>query len=262
MTSQELALQTSAYMKIAFDYLPPIIGAILVLIVGRMIANWLYGFVSRTLSKTKVDVTLQPVIASVARYAALGLTLLVVLQQFGVQTASLLAILGTIGLAVGLALQGTLSNVAAGLMLLFLRPFEVGDRIEAGGAEGVVLGIDMFHTNLRTTDGVDIVIPNSNILSGTIRNMSNFPERVVSTKLTVALESDPDRAATALREILDADPLVIKDRPRNVAVKSLSAGGSEIDISAWVKNEDFVQARTNILNAARKRFAQDEIKLA
>jgi small conductance mechanosensitive channel len=262
MNGQDLANQTSAFFKLAMDYLPPILGALIVLFVGRMIANWLHGFVTRALQKTKVDQTLQPVIASVVRYLALGLTILVVLQQFGVQTASLLAILGTIGLAVGLALQGTLSNVAAGLMLLFLRPFEVGNHIEAGGAEGIVLGIDMFHTNLRTTDGVDIVIPNSNILSGTIRNMSNFPERVVSTKLTVALESDPDRAASALREILEGDPLIIKERPRNVALKGLSSGGSEIDISAWVKNEDYVQARTNILNAARKRFAKDDIKLA
>lgn len=262
MNGQDLANQTSAYFKLAMDYLPPIIGALIVLFVGRLLANWIYSFVTRALQKTKVDMTLQPVIASVARYVVLGLTLLVVLQQFGVQTASLLAILGTIGLAVGLALQGTLSNVAAGLMLLFLRPFEVGDQIEAGGATGMVLGIDMFHTNLRTTDGVDIVIPNSNILSGTIRNMSNFPERVVSSKLTIALESDPDKAAALVRDILEANTNIIKDRPRTVSLKSLSGGGCELECSAWVRNEDYADVRSAILVAMRERFAKADIKLA
>lgn len=261
MNGQDLANQTSAFFKLAMDYLPPIVGALIVLFAGRMLAGWMHTFVTRALQKTKVDLTLQPVIASVARYIVLGLTLLVVLQQFGVQTASLLAILGTIGLAVGLALQGTLSNVAAGLMLLFLRPFEVGDQIEAGGANGMVLGIDMFHTNLRTTDGVDIVIPNSNILSGTIRNMSNFPERVVSARVTVALESDPDKAAGLVRGVLEGHERIIKDRPRTVALKSLSGGGCELECSAWVRNEDYADVKSSILAAIRLQFAKADIKL-
>jgi small conductance mechanosensitive channel len=262
MNGQELAAQTGALWKLVLEYAPPIVGALIVLFAGRLIANWLYRFVTRALRKTKIDLTLQPVIASVVRYIALGLTVLVVLQQFGVQTASLLAILGTVGLAIGLALQGTLSNVAAGLMLLFLRPFEVGDHVEAGGAEGVVLGIDMFHTNLRTTDGVDIVIPNSNILSGTIRNMSNFPERVIKTNITIALESDPGVAAKLARDVLEAQPQVIKERDRTVAVKQLSGGGSQIAISAWVKNEDYESAMSNVLMDLRERFAREDVKLA
>jgi Mechanosensitive ion channel/Conserved TM helix len=152
MDPKELAQQTSMLWKLALEYMPPIVGAFIVLFIGWTIANWVRRFVTQALERTKIDATLKPVIASVARYIVLGLTLMVVMQQFGVQTASLLALLGTIGLAIGLALQGTLSNVAAGLMLLFLRPFEVGNHVEAGGAEGVVLGIDLFHTNLRTTD--------------------------------------------------------------------------------------------------------------
>ena len=261
MNSNEIVAQTSAVWKLLLEYAPPVIGALIVLLVGRWLASWLFGFTTRALQKTKVDATLQPVIASIVRYIALGLTLLVVLQQFGVQTASLLAILGTIGLAVGLALQGTLSNVAAGLMLLFLRPFEVGDHVEAGGAEGVVLGIDMFHTNLRTTDGVDIVIPNGNILSGTIKNMSNFPERVVETTVNVALDSDPERAAAIVRDVLATESTVIQDRDRTVAVKTLTSGGCELKISAWVRNEDYAGARSNILTGIRARFTSEGVQL-
>lgn len=262
MDTTAITEQTSALWKLLLEYGPRVIGALVVLFMGTIIAKWAVAFVIRALTKTKVDVTLRPVIASIARYVILGFTALIVLQQFGVETASLLALLGTIGLAVGLALQGTLSNVAAGLMLLFLRPFEVGDVVEAGGSTGTVLGVDLFHTNLRNNDGVDIVVPNSNILSGTIRNMSHFPERVLTTSVTIAAGADLGRAVTILRDTLDGQALVIAERERNVAVKALSGGGSEISVSAWVKNEDYREARTEYLTAVRAALTRDGIDLA
>jgi small conductance mechanosensitive channel len=261
MNPTELAQQTSALWKLTLEYAPPVVGALLVLFAGWTIANWVRKLVTRGLEKTKIDATLKPVIASVVRYIVLGLTLMVVMQQFGVQTASLLALLGTIGLAIGLALQGTLSNVAAGLMLLFLRPFEVGDHVEAGGAEGLVLGIDLFHTNLRTTDGVDIVIPNGSILSGTIKNMSTFPERIIATSFTLPPEADAGKALGLVQETLAAQPLIAHERENSVSVKSLAAGGAEINISAWVRNEHYRDARTNLLLAVKERFRQAKIAL-
>ncbi|MBM3608247.1 MAG: mechanosensitive ion channel [Alphaproteobacteria bacterium] len=262
MNKDDIAAQGSAFFRLVMEYAPPVIGALLVLFAGWTIASWLFRFVSRSLEKTKVDVTLQPVIASVVRYIVLALTLMVVLQQFGVQTASLLALLGTIGLAIGLALQGTLSNVAAGLMLLFLRPFEVNNRVIVGeGLEGIVLGVDLFHTNLRTTEGVDIVIPNGVILSGAIRNLSNFPERVVRTEITVALESDPGQAAKAVREALEENNLLIAEREKIVSIRSLSAAGSLLAVHAWVKNEDFAAARNDLLASIRRKLLERDIKL-
>lgn len=261
MNKDEIAAQGSAFLKLVMEYAPPVIGALLVLFGGWTIANWLYKLVTRALEKTKIDATLKPIIASVVRYIALALTLMVVLQQFGVQTASLLALLGTIGLAIGLALQGTLSNVAAGLMLLFLRPFEVNDRVIVGdGLEGIVLGVDLFHTNLRTTEGVDIVIPNGVILAGAIRNLSNFPERVVRTEITVALESDPGQAAQAVREALNENDLLVADREKIVTIRSVSAAGSILAVHAWVRNEDFAMARNNLNAAIRKKFLERDIK--
>ena len=262
MNAAEVSKQTMELWNLVLQYAPPVLGALVVLFVGRAIANWLYRLTNRGLEKTKIDVTLKPVIAAAVRYVALGLTILIVLQQFGVQTASLLAILGTIGLAIGLALQGTLSNVAAGLMLLFLRPFEVGDRVVAGGSEGVVLGIDMFHTNLRTNDGVNIYVPNSAILGGAILNMSSFPERIVSVSLNMSLDTDPDLASKVVREALASQDNILQDRESTVAIKSLTGGGYELGVSAWVRDENYAAARTNLLRAVRERFAASGVKLA
>jgi small conductance mechanosensitive channel len=262
MDPKELAQQTSMMWRLAMEYAPPIVGALVVLFVGWTIANWVRKFVTRALEKTKIDATLKPVIASVVRYIVLGLTLMVVMQQFGVQTASLLALLGTIGLAIGLALQGTLSNVAAGLMLLFLRPFEVGNHVEAGGAEGVVLGIDLFHTNLRTTDGVDIVIPNGAILSGTIKNMSAFPERIIDSVITLPADTDTGKALNAIRDVIGKQAKIPQDRENTVSIKALPGGGAEIHVAAWVKNEDYQDTRTALLLAIKERFVKDKLAMA
>lgn len=262
MNAQEVANQTSALMRMVMEYGPPLLGALAVLIIGWTIANWLQRFVARALDRTRVDPTLRPLIASVVRYLILGITLMIVLQQFGVQTASLIAVLGTIGLAIGLALQGTLSNVAAGLMLLFLRPFEVGDHVEAGGSEGIVLGIDMFHTNLRTVDGVDIVIPNGSILSGNIKNMSRFPERIIAVTISVAADADLGRAMAALREVVAAQPDLKQSGENNVFVRALPGGGGELALTVWVKNEQFRAARSALLLAIKERFTRDSIAFA
>lgn len=261
MNAQDVANQTSLFLRLVMEYAPPIIGALIVLFAGWTIANWLRTLAASALDRTKIDATLKPVLASAVRYIALGVTMMVVLQQFGVQTASLLALVGTIGLAIGLALQGTLSNVAAGLMLLFLRPFEVGNHVEAGGAEGVVLGIDLFHTNLRTLDGVDIVIPNGSILSGNIRNMSTFPERVIATSVIVSADADLADAMTIARGILEGHPKVQKEREQVVAVKSLQGGAAEVAMSVWVRNEDYRDVRSAILSEIKLRFEKAGIKL-
>ncbi|MGL4636853.1 MAG: mechanosensitive ion channel family protein [Beijerinckiaceae bacterium] len=262
MNPQEIAQQTSVLWKLVLEYAPPVVGALIVLFIGWTLANWLRRFITAALANTKIDATLKPVIASTVRYIVLGLTLMVVMQQFGVQTASLLALLGTIGLAIGLALQGTLSNVAAGLMLLFLRPFEVGNHVEAGGAEGVVLGIDLFHTNLRTTDGVDIVIPNGSILSGTIKNMSAFPERIIDTVINLPGETDAGKALAAIHDVLTKQERILHDRDNTVSIKSLAGGGAEIHVAAWVKNEDYHAARTALLLAVKQRAVKDKLALA
>ncbi|MCA0423578.1 MAG: mechanosensitive ion channel [Proteobacteria bacterium] len=262
MNENAIIEHTSALWRMFIEYAPSVLGAFVVLVVGFYVASWINRLVVRALDRSRIDLTLRPLIASMVRYLVLALTALIVLQQFGVQTASLAALLGTVGLAIGLALQGTLSNVAAGLMLLLLRPFEVGDVIEAAGATGTVLSIDLFHTNMRSHDGVDIVVPNGSILSGVIRNMSHFPERVLKVNLSVAAGADLGAAISELQTIVGALPDLIAERGTTVAVKALSGGASDIEIQIWVPNEHYVSARTTLLTEVRQRFGQKAIALA
>ena len=124
-----------------------------------------------------------------------------------------------------------------------------------------MLGIDLFHTNLRTLDGVDIVIPNSSILSGNIRNMSAFPERVIATSIVVSADSDLSGAIGIVRDIIGANPKVQKEREQVVAVKSLQGGAAEMSIAVWVLNEDYRDVRSAILSDIKQRFEKDGIKL-
>lgn len=172
---QQFAEQNSG---LALDYGINLAAAILILVVGWIGAGWTKRFVLRALDRRPgVDASIKPIIASVARYAILILVFATVLARFGVQTASIIAVIGAAGLAIGLALQGTLSNLAASVMLIFLRPFKVGDFIDAGGVGGTVEEIGLFLSQLKTVDGIYIAVPNSQLWGQAITNYSRLPTR-------------------------------------------------------------------------------------
>src|SRR5215469_3267272 len=153
------------------NFLPRLLAAIIILIVGSLVATWIGQAVRKVLARSgRVDPTVQPVIAAVVRYSILALVLVAALGQLGIQTASLLAVVGAVGLAIGLALQGTLTNIAAGIMLLWLRPFRIGDYIEVGGQSGTVEEIGLFNCRLRTFDGLYLFMPNSAIWNAPLKN--------------------------------------------------------------------------------------------
>ena len=161
----EIDAVVAALSTLAVTYGMAVLGAIAILIGGWLIAGWLEKGVDRSLGRVShMDPTLRPFIASLVRYGILILTVIIVLGQFGVQTASIIAILGAAGLAIGLALQGTLQNIAAGIMLLFLRPFQVGDFISTSSASGVVKEIGLFATEFETLDGLYLLAPNWRLL--------------------------------------------------------------------------------------------------
>ncbi len=181
--------------------------AILVLIAGWIVAGvlsrWSAGLIA---SRLRRDATVAPLVGQVVRYAVLFVTIIVVLGQFGVETASILAVLGAAGLAVALALQGTLSNIAAGIMLVFLRPFSVGDYIEAdGGIVGTVVEVGLFATQLKTQEGVYIFAPNSKLSNAKIANYSRERTRVVELKFKVPRTADLSRVRAALTERLKSE---------------------------------------------------------
>jgi small conductance mechanosensitive channel len=164
-----------------------IAGALVILIAGFIVAGWAQKALHRALTRSgKIDATVTPFLANTVRYTILIFVLIAVLAQFGVQTASIIAALGTIGLAIGLALQGTLSNVAAGLMLLFLRPFRVGGTVDADGIVGTVAEIGLFATQMKTPDGVFLAVPNGSLLGRSIKNFSRNPTRRVDVVVGVS----------------------------------------------------------------------------
>ena len=225
--------------------------ALVVLVAGWVIARIVSGYIAALLSqRLKRDVTVGPLVGQVVRYAILFVTIIVVLGQFGVETASILAVLGAAGLAVALALQGTLSNIAAGIMLLFLRPFNVGDYIDAEGTIGTVVEVGLFATLLRTQEGVFLFAPNSKLSNARIVNYTREPSRIVEMKFTVPRNADLAKVRAAFADGLKS-PYVATNGKTEVLVDTL--GDSSITLAARVpvRSGDWVQARSDLQERLR-----------
>lgn len=216
-----------------------VLGAIAILVVGWILAGWARSGTRRALNRVRwMDDTVRPIFAAMVGYLVMAITLIAVLNQFGVQTASIIAVLGAAGLAVGLALQGTLSNVAAGVMLLFLRPFKVGDYVEAGGASGTVKEVGLFNTELSTPDNVYIVVPNSAIFSQEISNYSRYATRRLDIPVGVAYDADLTKAMDVLTATLAADGRALPDPAPQVMVLELGDSAITLNLRFWVNAAD------------------------
>ena len=228
---QILALVTAYGLDFVAAILTPIFGIWLSRRASRLTADWL----SRV---DRLDRTLVPIMAALVRYAGLTLTIVITLGNFGVETTSIIAVLGAAGLAVGLALQGTLSNVAAGLMLLFLRPFRIGDWVEAAGVSGSVREIGLFTTTIDTFDNVYISIPNSSIWSSNIINHARYGTRRMDLDIGIGYDSSLDTAETALMS-LAADPRVLSDPAPRFLVVSYGDSAINVRLRAYASYDDF-----------------------
>ena len=211
-----------------------LVGAIALLVVGWFAAGW----VRRKLRKAllllpQFDRMVAALLSNLARYVILILVLVAVLAQFGVQTASILAVLGTIGLGIGLALQGTLSNIAAGFMLLFLRPFKVGDYIDAEGISGTVVEVGLFATELTTYDGIFLAVPNNQIWSRSILNYSRLPTRRMDIVVSISYDDDTAKAMTALEDLVNYDDRVLQDPRPQIMVKELADSSVNLNVRFW-----------------------------
>ncbi|HJT41896.1 MAG TPA: mechanosensitive ion channel domain-containing protein [Rhizomicrobium sp.] len=234
--------------------------AVLILIAGWIVARWLGRWAHDFIGRSRyIDDTLKPLISSFARYAILAITVLLVLGQFGIQTTSLIALLGAAGLAIGLALQGTLSNVASGVMLLILRPFRVYDKIKINDAFGMVREIGLFRTELVTDDGIFISIPNAIIFSGTIINVSRETSRRVSFSLEVDRSENLDMVQKTVLEALGREPRVLKTPAAAVEVEALGALSSTLSVHAWIRNNDFIATQSDIRKRVRHALQEAEV---
>lgn len=218
-----------------------LVQAILILLIGFWIAKRLSRVVHTTLNRSPhFDATLKPLIESVVLWSVRLITIIAVLAQFGVQTASIIAVLGAAGLAIGLALQGTLQNIAAGTMLLVLRPFRNGDYITAGSAvAGTVEEIGLFTTTLTNADGIYVCVPNNQIWGQPITNFSRNATRRMEITVGIGLSDDLDAAMQALRNHVGNDKRVLKVPAPEIMVKQVSDSAIIVNVRVWASLGDY-----------------------
>ena len=239
-----------------------VVGAVAVLLVGLMIAGWARRIVTKLLSRSeRVDPMLTGFFASLAKYLVLAITVIAVLNQFGVQTTSLIAVLGAAGLAIGLALQGTLSNVAAGVMLLFFRPFKIGDYIDASGITGTVKSVGLFVTELATPDNVHIVAPNAQLWGTAIHNYSHNDTRRVDLVVGVAYEDDVEKALEILLDMGKADERVHADPEPFAAVAALADSSVNVTLRVWCDADNYWPLKFDLTKAIKASLDREGISI-
>jgi small conductance mechanosensitive channel len=229
-----------------------VLGALALLLVGRVACGWLRRTTRRGLERTSVDDALVPFISSIVYYLALTALLLAVLSLFGIQTTSLIAVLGAASLAVGLALQGTLSNFAAGTMLLLFRPFRIGDWVEVAGSAGSVREIGLFSTVLNTGDNVRITLPNASVYGNVIKNYSANETRRIDLLVGVSYGDDLAQATEAVRKVLADEPRVLEDPAPTVAVAELGDSSVNLVVRPWCATGDYWPLRFEITRRVKE----------
>lgn len=215
------------------------LAALAILIIGWWLSARAARGLRQALQRTHVDDTLRPMLASIVQWIIRVLTVVLVLSQFGVQTASIIAMLGAAGLAIGLALQGTLQNIAAGIMLVLLRPFRVGQYIDAQGVAGTVRETGLFMTELQTFDGVCLRVPNGKIWGSAIMNYSENPTRRMDMEVTVTFDSPIQAGLDALAAMLDSEKRLLAEPRREVMVVRYTDRGVTLNARYWTSNDDF-----------------------
>lgn len=227
--------------------------AIAILVAGWVISRWMARWLRALFQHSHhIDETLKPLMINFARYGVIAITLVAVLGQFGVQTTSLIALLGAAGLAIGLALQGTLANVASGVMLLLLRPYRVGEKITSGTISGTVQEIGLFHTEVITYDGLFVAMPNSVIFSGTIVNLTREPLRRTNFQVDIDRDSDIGAAQAAIVEAMSRDTRVLKQPAPQVWIETLIGPQVLMNVHVWVDNRDFSQTQSDLKILVRR----------
>lgn len=239
-----------------------VVGALVILIFGFWLAKRMRNLVVKGLRKTgKVDETIIRFLGSLVRYLVIIFTLLAVLDQFGVETTSIIALLGAAGLAVGLALQGTLSNIAAGVMLLFFRPFKVGQFVDAGGTAGTVESISLFTTHMNTPDNVHIVVPNAHIWGAEIKNFNHNATRRVQIDVGIGYGDNIDKALKVALAVCNKDKRVHKDPAPMGAVGGLGDSSVDLLFRVWCDGGDFWGVKFDLTKAIKEAFDKEGIEI-
>jgi small conductance mechanosensitive channel len=238
-----------------------VLAAVAIFIVGRWVAKGVRKLVQRVMAKGKVDSTLVTFTANLAYIGLLAFVVIAALGQLGIQTTSFIAIIGAAGLAIGLALQGSLSNFAAGFLLIIFRPFKVGDLIEGAGVFGVVEAIQIFTTQLKTADNKTVIVPNAKLTDDNIVNWTVKGTRRVDMVMGIGYEDDIDKARSLMADIIEADARILKDPAPQISVSELADSSVNFVVRPWVKVEDYWGVYFDLTEKIKKSFDSNGISI-
>ncbi|MCU8561682.1 small-conductance mechanosensitive channel MscS [Vibrio vulnificus] len=238
-----------------------IISAIVILFIGNIIVKAVANSVSKVLNKKEMDKAVVEFIHGLVRYLLFVIVLIAALGRVGVETASVVAVIGAAGLAVGLALQGSLSNFAAGVLIVAFRPFKSGDYVEIGGVAGSVEAIQIFQTVLKTPDNKMVVVPNSGVIGGAITNYSRHATRRVDLMIGVSYKSDLKKTKQVIRETLEKDTRILKDPDMTIGVVALADSSVNFVVRPWCKTDDYWAVYFDSMQAIKEALDANGIEI-
>ena len=238
-----------------------VIAAIAIFIIGRWVAKGFQSLTKKLMDKKNVDPTITGFVGNLTYMALLVFVILAALGQLGIQTTSFIAILGAAGLAIGLALQGSLSNFAAGFLMLIFKPFKVGDYIEAAGVAGTVETIQIFTTTLQTPDNKTIIIPNSGVTNGNIVNYTVKGTRRVDMVFGISYEDDIEKAKQIMADVLGKDDRILKDPPMQIAVSELADSSVNFVVRPWASIENYWGIYFDAMENIKKAFDEAGVSI-
>jgi len=235
--------------------------ALVILIIGRQLVKLVLRLITVALEKSNVEDTVRIFVTNLLNTLLMILVFIAAINQLGIETTSIIAVLGAAGLAIGLALQGSLSNFAAGILIVIYRPYKVGDYIEAGNHAGTVKDIQIFSTVLKTPDNKIVVVPNGSIMNGSIVNYSDQDTRRVDLIISCSYEDDIDKVRSVLEGILKKEKRILKDPKPQIAVAELADSSVNFIFRPWVKRTDYLPVYYSLLEEVKKRFDKEGISI-
>ncbi len=238
-----------------------VIAAIAIFIIGRWVAKGIRKLIERIMKRGGVDKTIITFTGNMAYIALLAFVVIAAMGQLGIQTTSFIAVLGAAGLAIGLALQGSLSNFAAGFLLIIFRPFKVGDLIEGAGVSGVVEAIEIFTTQLKTPDNKTVIIPNAKLTDDNIINWTAKGTRRVDLVMGIGYDDDIDKARQIMADIIKADKRVLENPSTLIAIAELADSSVNFTVRPWVKVDDYWGVYFDLTEKIKKAFDQAGISI-
>ncbi|MCL6351416.1 small-conductance mechanosensitive channel MscS [Pectobacterium polaris] len=247
------------HQSLFLQYAVNIVAALVILIVGLVIARIVSGTINKLMINRSIDSTVADFLSALVRYGIIAFTLIAVLSRVGVQTASVIAVLGAAGLAIGLALQGSLANFAAGVLLVIFRPFRTGEWVDLGGVSGSVTQVQIFSTTLRTSDGKIIVVPNGKIIAGNIINSSREPDRRTEIIVGVAYDADIDMVKKLLGDIVAADERIQHDKGVTIRLNEMAASSLNFVVWVWTTNGDAQAVYWDLLESFKRVLDEHRI---